>query len=183
MAGANKRAAITGHQREDVPRGGDVLGRALRIDGGPNGLRTIGRRNAGCHPFPRLDRHGKRRLVPAFVAALHQRQAKCLGPRPRQCQADQAAPVLGHEVDGSRIGPLAYDAQVTFIFPVLVIDKDEQFARRRIGNHILDRGKAGAAITFSFSHYCHFRQAVPHTGPAYRFPYSPSVPRPAFPAS
>ena len=94
---------------------------------------------SGCHTFPRLDRHGKSRLVAAFITTLHQRQAKRLCTRSRQSKTDQPAAVFGHEIDRLGSGPFANNAQIAFILAILVIDKDEQLASGGIGNHILDR--------------------------------------------
>ena len=105
----------------------------------------------------------------AFIAAFHQGQAKRLRTRPRQRQANQAAPVLGHEVDCRRIGPVADDTEVPLVLAVFVIDENEQLAGARIGNHILNRRQRRRGFSLT-RHMFHFRQDAPHSAPAYRFP-------------
>ena len=73
-------AAVTRHKRENMTGRRDILAGALRVDGGPYGVRTIRGGNTCRNPLPRLDGDGECRLVTAFIAALHQGQAKRLGP-------------------------------------------------------------------------------------------------------
>src|SRR5262245_4059208 len=55
VAGAHEHATFARNQRENVPRGNDVLVVLGRVDGGGNGAGTIVRRNAGGDALARLD--------------------------------------------------------------------------------------------------------------------------------
>ena len=77
---------------------------------GPKDIVTPG------HVFP---------LVARAVVLRHQLEAELLDPLAGQRQADQAARVLGHEVDRLGGRPLSRDDQVAFVLAILVIDQDE----------------------------------------------------------
>ena len=54
-------------------------------------------------------------------------------------QADQAAAVLRHEVDGLGRDLLGRHAQVAFVLPVLVIHEDDHLAGLDVGDRVFDR--------------------------------------------
>ena len=56
-----------------------------------------------------------------------------------QGKADQAAAVLGHEVDGVRGRHLGRDHQVALVLAVLVVDQDEHAAVARLFDDLFDR--------------------------------------------
>jgi hypothetical protein len=140
MARALQRAAVARHQRKDVARSHQVLRPARRVDRHLNGARPVGGRNAGGHALARLDRNGEGRLVPGPVVARHQRQAELLDPLAGKRQADQAARMLGHEVDGLRGRPLGRDHEIAFVLPVLVIDQNEHPALASFLDDVLGGG-------------------------------------------
>ena len=64
-----------------------------------------------------------------------------LGALGRQREADQAAAVLGHEVDGVGRRHLRRDDEVALVLALLGIDQNEHAAVARILDHLLDRGE------------------------------------------
>ncbi len=57
-----------------------------------------------------------------------------------QRQADQAAPVLGHEVDGFRRDEVGRQDQVAFIFAVFLVNEDDHAAGANVGNDVFGTG-------------------------------------------
>ncbi len=125
VAGADQHPALLGHQGEDVP-GRDQVVRALgRIDGDRHGARAVVGRDAGGDPFLRLDRHGEGGAVQGLVVGGHGRQPQLARPFGGDGQADQAARVLGHEVDLVGGGELGGDDHIPLVLAILGVDQDE----------------------------------------------------------
>ncbi len=74
------------------------------------------------------------------VVLGHQRQAELLDPLARQRQADQAARMLGHEVDRFGRRPLRRDHEVALVLAVLVVDEDEHPTLAGFLDDVLGRG-------------------------------------------
>ena len=150
MAGADQHAAVLGDQREHVAGRYHVAIILGRIDGDGDGMRPVMRRDAGRDPLARLDRHGEGGRMARAVGARHQLEMQLLGALRRQREADQAAAVLGHEVDRVGRRHLRRDDEVAFVLALLGIDQDEHAAVARILDHLLDRGEelmvAGLAL-------------------------------------
>ena len=98
------------------------------VDRDLDGARPVRRRDAGGDPLARLDADRERRREAGFVAVRHQRQAQRLDPLPGQREADQAAAVLGHEVDRRGIAVLGWDHQIALVLAALVVHQDEHAA-------------------------------------------------------
>ncbi len=75
------------------------------------------------------------------VRARHQLEVKLLGAFRRECEADQPAAVLGHEIDGVRRRHLRGDDEVALVLALLSIHQDEHAAVARVLDHFLDRGE------------------------------------------
>ena len=118
----------------------DVLRPARRVDRHRDGARAVGGRDAGGDALARLDRDGEGGLVARAVVLRHQRQAELLDPLAGQRQADQAARVLGHEVDRFGRGALRRDDEVALVLAVLVVDQDEHPALAGFLDDVLGRG-------------------------------------------
>ena len=58
-----------------------------------------------------------------------------------QGQADQAAAVLGHEVDGSGVAELGRDDEVALVLAVLVVDQHEHAAGAGVLDQLVGRGE------------------------------------------
>ena len=125
MAGAHQYATVSGAQRKYVTRCGDVGGAFGRVYRHRNSAGPVMGRNAGRHPFARLDRDGEGGLMARRILGRHQRQTQCFDPLGRKRQTNQPAPMHGHEVDRLGGGHLCGDHQIPFVFAVLMINKDE----------------------------------------------------------
>ena len=99
VAGAHQHAAGLRDQRKHVARLHDVLGRALRRGGDLDGQRAVVRRDAGGDALGGLDRDGEVGAVARAVVLDHRAQAEPRGVLLGDRHADQAAAVLGEEVD------------------------------------------------------------------------------------
>ena len=132
VAGAYQRAALTCHQRKDVPRRHDIVAAAFRIDSHRDGACAVVRRDTGGNSLARLDRDGKCRLVPRAVMRAHEWQAELLDALAGHREADQAAGVTRHEIDRIRRGELRRHDEIALVLPVLVIDQDEHAAVARL---------------------------------------------------
>ena len=131
MTGTDQGAAFPSEQGKHVAGGGDVVPGAVGIGRDGDRMRAIGSRNSGGHTLPGLDGHGERRLMAGAVLLAHERQAQSVDPLLGQREADQAAGVFGHEVDGIGGRELGGDDQVAFILPVFVVHQDEHAAIAR----------------------------------------------------
>ena len=161
MARADQHAAIAGAQRKDMPRRGDIGGGFPCVDGHGDGARAVMGGDAGADALARLDRHGKGGLVAGRVVGGHQRQAQRIDAGTGQGQADQPAPMGGHEVHGFGRGHLRGDDQIALVLAVLVIDKDEHAPVAGILDDILD-GTDRVAPVFLDRAGCLERGAVSH---------------------
>ena len=74
----------------------------------------------------------------ALCCAISGRRS-CSHALPRQREADQAAAVLGHEVDRLGRRHLRRDDEVALVLAVLVVDQDEHAAVARLLDDLLDR--------------------------------------------
>ena len=102
-----------------------------RIDRDGDRSRAIGRADSGRDPLARLDRYGEGGLVPAAVVVDHRLKPERVGAVLGQSEADQPAPVPGHEVDRIRSRHLRGDDEVALILAVVVVDEDEHAAVAR----------------------------------------------------
>ena len=140
VAGALERAAVARDQREHMARCHDVLRAARRIDRHSDGARAVGGGNAGGHALARLDGDGKGRLVTCAVVLRHQGQTELLDPLAGEREADQAARMLGHEVDRFGGGALRGDHEIALVLAILVIDQDEHPALAGFLDYVLGSG-------------------------------------------
>ncbi|MNL47900.1 hypothetical protein D3C87_1707110 [compost metagenome] len=74
------------------------------------------------------------------VARHHRIQLQLAAAFGGQRQADQAAPVLGHEVDGFRRDEVGRQDQVAFIFAVFLVNEDDHAAGANVGNDVFGTG-------------------------------------------
>ena len=62
------------------------------------------------------------------MALFHQRESQLFNPPPLKRKTDQSAGVLGHEINSFRGGVFSQNTDITFVFAVFIIDKDEDLA-------------------------------------------------------
>ena len=107
------------------------------------------------HPSPTrrlralvIGEHVKRHRVGAVVDLRLQR----VDPLARQRQADQAAPVGGHEIHRRRVTHFGGDHQIALILAVLVVHQNEHAPVARIRDDFLDRRNRIGVISRLFAH-------------------------------
>ena len=136
MAGAHQHATIHRLQREDMARLHQIAGLGIGCHGGLHGAGTVSGGDAGGDAFGGLDGDGEGSGVDGAVVGRHRRQAQVLAALARQRQADQAAAIACHEVDGFGRDMVGGQDQVAFVFAVFVIDQDHHLARAHVGHDI-----------------------------------------------
>jgi hypothetical protein len=128
LAGGPHHPPRPGAPRKDVPGPRQVVRLGERVDEALDGLGAVEGRNAGGGVFLGVDRYGERRLEMGGVVAHHQRQAELVAALFGERGADQAARLLGHEVDRLGSHLLGGDHQVALVLAVLVVDDDDHLA-------------------------------------------------------
>ncbi len=91
----------------------------------------------------------------------HGKEAKMVGAFLGQGEADQAAAVTGHEVDGFRGDELGGQGEVALVFAVLVVDDDDHATGADFGERAGDIGKGrlemcvslGASLEYHFADF------------------------------
>ena len=126
----SQHAAGLGLQREHVPGLHEVARRALGVDGHLDRVRAVGGRDARRDALAGLDRDRERRLEGRLVLGRHQVEAQLVAALGRERQADQPAPLLGHEVDRVGRRELGGHGEVALVLAVLVVADDDHAARR-----------------------------------------------------
>ena len=112
------------------------LGRVAGSIATLNGLRAVVSRDAGGDAVLGVDGLGERGAEVGGVLGRHLAEAKVVEALLGHGQADQAAAVLGHEVDGFRRDLLGGHGQVALVFAVFVVDDHDHAA----GADVLQRG-------------------------------------------
>ena len=121
LPGPPQHAALHGLQRKNMARAAQIFRLCSIINAHPYGIGAVGGRYARCCALARVNRHGEGGLKLGRVVSDHQRQIKLLAPLFRERHADQAAAVLGHEINGLRGCLLGCHGKIAFVFPVLII--------------------------------------------------------------
>src|SRR5439155_9418576 len=151
---ALQHAARLRLQGEDVTRLHHVVRTRRGVDRHLDRVRAVVRRDAGGHALARLDRDREGGLEAGLVLRGHQVEAELVAALGGQGEADQAAPLLGHEVD--RVGgrELRGERQVALVLAVLGVADDDHLAVADVLDRFLDRAeRAGAHRATSFSTY------------------------------
>jgi hypothetical protein len=65
---------------------------------------------------------------------------KALAALAREREADQAAPVFGHEVDAVGTHVVGREHQIAFVLAIFFIDQDDHAAGCQLGNEVGNRG-------------------------------------------
>ena len=134
LAGALENAAGTGAQGEDVAGHDEVFGAAVVSDRGEDRRGSVSGGNAGRHAFAGFDGNREVRAELRVVVAGHHGQLQLVADVGGQGEADEAAAVVGHEVDDLRGHEFGGDGQIAFVFPVLVVHEDDHPAFLDFGN-------------------------------------------------
>ena len=136
VPGAHQHAALLRHQRKNVTRLHDVFRLRVLSDCRQYRACAIGRGNAGRHAARGFDRQREIRSHARAVVADHQRQSELPATLLGERQANQPAPMLGHEVNGLRRHEFGGHQQIALIFAFLFVHKDDQFSGSQVGNDL-----------------------------------------------
>ncbi len=136
-------AAAARAQREDVAGTGEVGGGGAGIDGGADGAGAVGGRNAGGDALAGFDGLSKRGAEARGVLLRHGKEAQVVGALLSEGEADEAAAVAGHEVDGLGGDVLGGQGEVALVLAVLVVDHDDHAAGLDFVKGAGDVGKGG----------------------------------------
>ncbi len=150
VAGALEHAAVLGPQREHVAGDDDVARAGVGVDRDLDRVGAVVGGDAGADPAGGLDRDREGGLQRRLVLRRHQLQAELLAALRGQRQADQAARLLGHEVDRLRRGELRRHHQVALVLAVLAVADDDHAARGgspRSPSSIVENGLSPASPT------------------------------------
>ena len=98
------------------------------VDGDADGVRAVGCRDAGGHAFAGFDGLGKGRAEARGVLLRHGAEAEVVGALFGEGEADEAAAVTGHEVDGLGGDELGGKGEVAFVLAVFIVDDDDHAA-------------------------------------------------------
>jgi len=129
LSGADQNAAAARAQREDVAGTGEVGRGGAEIDGGADGAGAVRSGNASRHAFAGFDGLSKCGAEARGVLPRHGKEAQGVGALLGEGEADEAAAVAGHEVDGLGGDVLGGQGEVALVLAVLVVDYDDHAAR------------------------------------------------------
>ena len=138
VPGALQHAAGFGAQWKHVPRLHQVVQYRRRIGHHLNGARTVGRADAGGDAARGVNADLKIGLERLAIVTDHPLDAQLLQPFGGGWHANQAAAVLGHEIDGLRRRVLGGHDQIAFVLAVSVIHHDDHPAFPQLLDHRFD---------------------------------------------
>ena len=104
---------------------GQVLRPGLGFDGREDGDGAVGRANAGSHAHAGINRFAESGAMHRGVDWRHKRKVELVAALLGEREADQAAAVLGHEVDGFRSDFFGGHGEVAFVLAVFVVHEDD----------------------------------------------------------
>ena len=116
---------------------------------GSTSARTVSARSYAEVPVvtPRLASTVTVKAVPigAVLSATIMLMRSSSRRSPGHGNADQAAPVLGHEVDGLGRHSVGRHDEIALVLPVLVVDDDDHLALADLVDRLRDRREPGSA--------------------------------------
>jgi len=139
--------ALARAKRKDVAGAREILGPGLGIDGGEDGDGAVGSADAGGNAKARVDRFGKRGAVDRGVYGRHEGQVQLIATLFGERKANEAAAVLGHEVDGVGRNLFGGHGEVAFVLAVLVVNEDDHAALANFFDGFFDGGEMGVVFT------------------------------------
>ena len=160
LAGADEHAAVACAQRKDMARAGEVLGLGLGIDGGKDGGGAVGGADAGGDAIARVNGFAEGGAVGGSVDGGHEREMEFVAALFGQGEADQAAGVLGHEVDGLGRDFIGGHGQVAFVFAVFVVHQDDHAALANVFDGFFDSGEIGASVSHMVENIAPFEEVA-----------------------
>ena len=138
LSGAHQHSALARPQRKHMAGPRQVRRPGSGIDRNFDGARPIVGGDSGGHAIAGVNRFAEGSPVVRGVLRRHRPDAQMIQPLLGHGQADQAASVFGHEIDGFRRDLLRRQRQVAFVFTVFVVHHHHHPP----GADFLDRGRA-----------------------------------------
>ena len=138
LAGPLEDTAGARLQRLDVTRMDHVRRGLGGVDRHLDRVRAVVRRDARGDAFPRFDRVHEGGAERRLVALRHGAQVELVAALLGEAEADQAAPVGGHEGDRLGRGELRRDREVALVLAVLVVHDDDEAAVPDLLDRLLD---------------------------------------------
>ncbi len=146
LAGPLQDAAGLRAQREDVSRLHEVVWHRARVDRHLDRLRAIVRRDPRRDALPGLDRHRERRAQRGLVVVGHRAKLELVAALGGETEADEPAPMRGHESDRLRRDELCREGEIALVLPVGVVDDDNEAPRADVLDCLLDRRERGGRL-------------------------------------
>src|SRR5438128_6910807 len=141
VAGAAQDAARHRPEGQDVAGARQVFGPHLLIHEGANRDRAVVGRGAGRDATSGVDGDSERGPHGGRVVRDHHRDLELVQPLAGHRHADEAAAVLGHEVDGLRRDLVGGHHEIALVLAVLVVDDHEDASRADLLDGRLDARK------------------------------------------
>ena len=104
---------------------GEIVRGGAGVDGDLDGVGAVGGGDAGGHAFAGFDGLGEGGSEARGVLLGHGAEAEVVGALLGESEADEAAAVAGHEVDGLGSDEFGGEGEVAFVFAVFVVDDDD----------------------------------------------------------
>jgi hypothetical protein len=114
-------------------------------------IRLVGG-DPGADVAPRPDGHAERRAAARRVVLDHRRDLQFIQTLAGHRQADQPAPMRGHEVDHFRGHEFGRAAQIAFVLAGLVIEEDQDLPLAQILDGLFHRGEILRGRCVGFGH-------------------------------
>ena len=152
LSGPLQDAALAGAQGKRVTGAQEVLRLRLRVDEGLHRRRPVGRRDPGRRLAAGLDGNREGRPVVRRVLLDHRVEVQLVATLLRERDADETAPLTGHEIDSGGGDVLGREAEVAFVLAVFVVDDDDEAAFPVGGRGLRDRNESQVACPFAIGH-------------------------------
>jgi len=121
---AHQHASIARSQRINMPGPGQIVRLGVGVGSRKNGGRPVPRAGARRRTALRVDRLAERSAECGGVARRNRLQVEFLAALFGEREADQAAPIFGHEIDGLRCDFFRRHGQIAFVFAVFIVNED-----------------------------------------------------------
>src|ERR1700728_4328158 len=118
-----------------------IPGRGVGVDGYLDGPGAVGGRDTRGNSLPGFDGEGEGGFEAALILGCHELQSKLVTATAGQSEANEAPPLLGHEVDRLGGGELGGHGQVALVLPALVVTDDDHSPGADVLDGLRDGGK------------------------------------------
>ncbi len=154
LAGADEDAAAAGAEGEDVAGAGEVGGGGIWRDGGLDGVGAVGGGDSGGDAFAGFNGLSEGGAEAGGVVLRHGEEAEEVGALLGEGEADEAAAVAGHEINGFRRGELGGEGEVAFVLTVLVVYNNDHAAGADFVEGAGDVSEYGVVVDAFGGHGC-----------------------------